>query len=72
METQLTRLEIEHAEAANVAEKLFKRLPRSPKEIEQLMANGAKLGAQMNWDAVARDYVLPGMDRALKGKGGGK
>jgi hypothetical protein len=29
-------------------------------------------GAQMGWDAVARDYVLPGMERAMQGKGGGK
>ena len=65
-----TREEIEGTVAAEIAEELFKRLPRTPADFARLIASGAKLGAEMNWDAVARDYVLPGMDRALAGTGG--
>lgn len=65
-----TRDEIERATGEKIAAELFKRLPRTPEEFETLVANGAKLGEEMNWDAVARNYVLPGMDRAMAGKGG--
>ena len=69
---QATRNDIERSVAADIAEELFKRLPRSTKDFEALIASGAKMGAEMNWDAVAKNYVLPGMDRAMKGTGGAK
>jgi glycogen synthase len=65
-----SREEIEQAIAGEVAAELFKRLPRTAADFERLLANGAKLGAEMNWDAVAKNYVLPGMDRAMAGGGG--
>ena len=65
-----TREEIERSVAAEVAEELFRRLPRNPKDFERLIESGGRLGAEMNWDAVAKNYVLPGMDRAMAGKGG--
>lgn len=65
-----TRVEIEDTVAAEVAEELFRRLPRTTADFERLVASGAKLGAEMSWDAVARNYVVPGMDRAMAGKGG--
>jgi hypothetical protein len=64
------REEIEQTVAAQIAEELFKRLPRTPADFARLIANGGKLGAEMSWDAVAKNYVLPGLDRALRGKGG--
>ncbi len=67
-----TREQIETTVAAQIAEELFKRLPRTPKDFETLVASGAKLGAEMNWDSVAKNYVLPGLERAAKGKGGAK
>jgi hypothetical protein len=51
--------------AAEVAEELLARLPRKHADFERLMASGAKVAAEMSWDAVARNYVLQGMDRAL-------
>jgi hypothetical protein len=66
------RDEVEKTIAAEVAADLFARLPRTRADLERLVANGAKLGAEMNWDAVARNYVLPGMDRAARGSGGAK
>ncbi len=65
-----TRLEIENSVAENIAEQLYHRLPRTQADVERLIASGGKLGAEMSWDAVARNYVLPGMDRAMAGKGG--
>jgi hypothetical protein len=64
------RDEVEQTIAAEVAAELFARLPRTPADFERLVANGAKLGAEMNWDAVAKNYVLPGMERAMRGGGG--
>jgi hypothetical protein len=65
-----SRMELEGAVAEKVATELFERLPRTAGDFEKLVASGAKLGAQMSWDAVARHYVLPGMDRAMEGRGG--
>jgi hypothetical protein len=67
---RVTRDEIEQEIAADVAAELFRRLPRTQDDIARLMASGAKLGAEMSWDAVAKNYVLPGMERAMAGKGG--
>ncbi len=64
------RDEIEHHIGAEIAEELHKRLPRTDKDFADLIESGGKLGENMSWDAVAKHYVLPGMDRALKGKGG--
>ena len=57
---------IEDAEAAAVAEALFSRLPRTPQEFEPFVERGYELARQMSWDAVARDYVVPGMQRACR------
>ncbi len=70
--TKETREEIERSVAAGIAEELFKRMPRTQQDFAGLIASGGKLGGEMNWDAVAKNYVLPGMDYALKGNGGAK
>jgi hypothetical protein len=69
---RVTRDEIEQEIAGDVAAELFKRLPRTQEDFARLIASGAKLGAEMSWDAVAKNYVLPGMDRAMSGTGGGE
>jgi hypothetical protein len=63
---QPQRDEIEHIVAEKVANELIKRLPRSPQEFEQFINRGYDLAAHMSWDAVARDYVLPGIQRAAR------
>jgi hypothetical protein len=68
--TKQTRDELEQSTAAGIAEELYKRLPRSLQDFEKLIATGGQLGKQMSWDAVATNYVLPGLTRALNGKGG--
>ena len=49
-----------------VADELIERLPRTPQEFEQFIDRGYELAKQMSWDAVARDYVLPGIQRASR------
>jgi hypothetical protein len=63
---QPQRDEIESMVAASVAADLFQRLPRTPAEFEQFIDRGHKLAEKMSWDAVARDYVVPGILRAAK------
>jgi hypothetical protein len=60
------RIAVEEAEAKRVAAELVKRLPKTPAEHEQFLARGYELAKQMSWDAVARDYVIPGIQRASK------
>ncbi len=63
---QPQRDRIEHEVAAKVAAELIERLPRSPAEFEEYIERGHKLAQKMSWDVVAREYVLPGIQRALK------
>jgi len=63
---QPQRDEIEFEVAAKVAGELMKRLPRTPAEFEASIARGYDLAKHMSWDVVARDYVLPGIQRAAR------
>lgn len=65
---QPQRDQIEAIEARRVAEELLRRLPRAPQEFEGFIERGYKLAQQMSWDVVARDYVLPGIQRAVKAR----
>jgi hypothetical protein len=60
------RIAVEETEAKRVAAELVRRLPKTPAEHEQFLARGYELAKQMSWDAVARDYVIPGIQRASK------
>ncbi len=68
--SRTTREEIEVTTAAQIAAELYTRLPRTHKDFATLIETGGKLGENMSWDAVAKNYVIPGMDHALAGKGG--
>jgi hypothetical protein len=57
---------IEHKVAEMVARVLYERLPRHPAEFEQFISRGYELASHMSWDAVAREYVVPGITRAVK------
>jgi hypothetical protein len=63
---QPQRDQIEHTVAGIVARDLMDRLPRAPEEFEQYITRGFELASQMSWDAVARDYVVPGIQRATR------
>jgi hypothetical protein len=57
---------IEHRVAELVAVDLLERLPRTPAEFEPFIERGYELATHMSWDAVARDYVIPGIQRASR------
>jgi hypothetical protein len=57
---------IEDTVAELVASELIERLPRTPEQFEKAIERGHRLAENMSWDAVARDYVLPGIQRASK------
>ncbi len=63
---QPQRDEIENLVAEQVAQELVARLPRTPAEFEQFIERGYDLAQKMSWDAVARDYVVPGIQRASR------
>jgi hypothetical protein len=63
---QRERDELENTVAAMVAKDLFERLPREPKEFEAFIERGYDLAQHMSWEAVARDYVVPGIQRAAR------
>ena len=55
---------IENTVAKKVAKQILERLPRTPEEFEGYIERGYALAQNMSWDAVAREYVLPGIQRA--------
>jgi len=57
---------VEHTVAEKVAAQIMQRLPRTPAEFEPFVERGYKMAEQMSWDAVARDYILPGIDIATR------
>lgn len=59
---------IEHTVAQKVAEDLAARLPRTPAEFEPFIERGHQLAEKMSWEVVAKDYVLPGIERACRAK----
>ena len=65
---QPQRDEIEDRVAAKVARELLGRLPHTPAEFQEFIDRGFALAARMSWDAVAADYVLPGILRASRAK----
>jgi len=65
---QAERERVEDIEAKRVAGLLLQRLPRTPKEFGPFIARGHALAEKMSWDAVARDYLIPGIQRATKGR----
>jgi hypothetical protein len=63
---QTQRDQIEDRVAEMVANELIQRLPRTPEEFQQFIDRGHALAENMSWDAVARDYIVPGIMRATK------
>jgi hypothetical protein len=63
---QPQRDQVEDTVAQMVAAELIDRLPRTPEQFEQFIERGYHLAQQMSWDAVAREYVVPGIQRASK------
>jgi hypothetical protein len=60
------RDQIEDTVGKTVADELIKRLPRTPAEFAQFIDRGHALAEKMSWEAVAREYVVPGIKRAAQ------
>lgn len=56
---------VESLVARKVAEELYKRLPTNEAQFARMIESGYELAKNMSWEVVARDYVLPGIERAL-------
>jgi hypothetical protein len=63
---QGTRDWIESINSQDAAQQIFQRLPQTQAEIEALIRSGTALAQQMSWDVVARDYLVPGLERARR------
>jgi hypothetical protein len=63
---QPQRDRVEAVVAKKVADALYERLPRTPQQFQQFIDRGYALAQHMSWDAVARNYILPGFDRAVR------
>jgi hypothetical protein len=57
---------IETTVASMVASELLDRLPRTPQQFEEFIERGYELAKKMSWDVVAKDYVIPGIERASR------
>ncbi|HEX4123335.1 MAG TPA: hypothetical protein VHY37_01310 [Tepidisphaeraceae bacterium] len=65
---QTQRDQIEDTIARKVAEELVARLPRTPDEFQQFINGGYALAQKMSWEVVAKEYVVPGIQRASRAK----
>jgi hypothetical protein len=60
----LDRKHIEKRVAPKLAEEVLRKVPQNNKDMEELIKSGYAVASHMGWDVVARDYFLPGIDRA--------
>ena len=59
------RNEIEAENSRDIAAKLLGRLPRKPRDVEDMIQSGYEIASHMSWEVVVKDYFLPGLQRAL-------
>ncbi len=62
--TERTNIEVENSR--DIAAKLLGRLPRKPRDIEEMIKEGYDIASRMSWEVVVKDYFLPGLKQALK------
>jgi len=56
---------IEGNNSAVAAATIYERLPKTESEMQTLLEIGQNVARRMSWDVVTRDYLLPGLRRAL-------
>ncbi len=61
-----TREEVEWSIARKVADQVAENLPKTPTETEQMIQAGWEIARQMGWAAVATQYVIPALERAIR------
>ena len=60
------RDQIEHKISAKVAMEICARLPKNDQEAHTLLQSGYELARHMGWEAVAENYVLKSMQKAIR------
>jgi hypothetical protein len=63
---QAYRDRIESAQARDVARQIVDRLPQNDTEAQKLLEGGYAVSQKMSWEVVVRDYLLPGLARAME------
>ncbi len=61
-----TREKVEWSTACRVAEQIIQNLPKTPADHEQMIETGWSLARNMGWSAVAQNYVIPAIERAIR------
>ena len=56
---------IELENSRDIAAKLLGRLPRKPRDVEDMLREGYDIASHMSWEIVVKDYFLPGLKKAL-------
>ena len=56
---------IEMENSRDIAAKLLGRLPRKPRDVEDMLREGYDIASRMSWEVVVKDYFLPGLKQAL-------
>ncbi|MYF99603.1 hypothetical protein F4212_10825 [Candidatus Poribacteria bacterium] len=59
------RTQIEVENSRDIAAKLLGRLPRKPRDVEEMIKEGYEIASRMSWEVVVKDYFLPGLKQAL-------
>ncbi len=59
------RTQIEVENSRDIAAKLLGRLPRKPRDVEDMIKEGYEIASRMSWEVVVKDYFLPGLEQAL-------
>jgi hypothetical protein len=58
---------VEATSARRVADEIWARLPHTPQAMACTIEEGYRISQKMSWEVVARDFLLPGLKRALTG-----
>jgi len=63
---QAKRDQIEKRVARKLAEEVLRRLPQNNSEQDKLIETGYSVASHMGWEVVAKNYFLPGVERACR------
>ena len=61
--TERNAIELENSR--DIAAKLLGRLPRKPRDVEDMIREGHDIASRMSWEVVVENYFLPGLKQAL-------
>ena len=59
------RSRIEDCVSEKTAKEIIRRLPEKESDIESMIQAGYSLAKNMSWDVVVKNYLLPGLQKAL-------